>query len=167
MVFPVVIHGCESWTIKKADHKAAKNWCFWTVVLSLLGLLAKIKCELWCLRRLLSPLDCQEIQPVTAKGNQSWIFIGRIDDEAETPILWLPDVNHWLIGRDPDVGQDWRPDKGTTEDKMVGYHHWCYGHEFEQAPGVGDGQGGLACCSPWGCNESDMTDRVSWTEFLS
>ena len=135
------------------DHKevwAPKNWCFWTVVLE---------------KTLESPLDCKEIQQVNPRGNQSWIFIGRTDAEAEPPILWPPDVKNWLIRKDPDAGKDWRQEKkGTTEDKMVRWHHWLYGHEFEQAPGVGDGQGSLACCSPCGCKESDMTERLNWTE---
>ena len=112
-----------------------KNWCFWTMVLE---------------KTLDSPLDCKEIQPVHPKGNQSWIFIGRTDVEAETQILWPPDAKSWLIWKNPDAGKDWRQEeKGTTEDEMVGWHHWLNGHEFEQTPGVGDGQGGLACCSPW------------------
>ena len=87
--------------------------------------------ELWCWRRLLSPLDCEEIQPVHSKGNQSWVFIGRTDAEAETPILWLP-ANNWLTGKDPDAGKDWRwEEKGTTEDEMVGWYHRLNGHEFE------------------------------------
>ena len=98
-----------------------------------------------------SPLDCKEIQPVHPKGNQSWIFIGRTDDEAETPILWPPDAKNWLTGKDPDAGKDWRQEeKGKIEDEMVGWYHWLDGHEFEHALGVGDGQGGLAHCSPWG-----------------
>ena len=97
-----------------------------------------------------SPLDCKEIHPVHPKGNQSWIFIGRTDADAETPILWPPDVKNWLIGKDLDAGKDWRQEeKGTTEDEMIGWHHRLDGHEFEWTPGVGDGQGGLACCSPW------------------
>ena len=109
MVFPVVMYGCESWTIKKA--RVSKNWCFWTVVLE---------------KTLESPLDCKEIQPVHPKWNQSWMFIGRTDAEAETLILWPPDSNNWLIGKDPDAGQDWRQEeKGTT---VVGWHHWCNGH---------------------------------------
>ena len=111
-----------------------------------------------------SPLDCKEIQPVHPKGNQSWIFIGRTDAEAETPILWPPDAKSWLIWKDPDAGKDWsREEKGTTEDEMVGWHHRLNGHEFESTPGAGDGQRGLACCSPWGCKESDMTDWLNWT----
>ena len=118
----------ESW--------ASKNWCFWTVVLE---------------KTLESPLHFKEIKPVSPKGNQSWIFIGRTDAEAETPIRWPPDAKSWLIGKGPDAGKDWRQDeKGMTEDEMVGWHHRLDGHEFEQALGVGDGQGGLACCSPWG-----------------
>ena len=114
MVFPVVMYGCESWTIK---NWALKNWCFWTVVLE---------------KTLESPLDCQEIQPVHPKGNQSWIFIGRTDVEAETPILWPPDVKSWLLGKDPDAGKDWRQkEKGATDDEMVPWHHRLDGHEFE------------------------------------
>ena len=110
-----------------------------------------------------SPLDYKEIQPVHAKGNQSWIFIGRTDAEAETPILWPPDAKNWLIEKDPDAGKDWRlEEKGMTEDEMVGCHHQLDGHEFEQAPRVGDGQGSLVCCSPWGHKESDMTERLNW-----
>jgi len=121
----------------KLDHKeswAPKNW---TVVLE---------------KTLESPLDCKESKPVNPKGNQSWIFIGRTNVEGEASILWPADVKNWLTGKDPDAGKDWRhEEKGMTEDEMVGWHHWLYGHEFEQAPGVGDGQGSLACCSPWGC----------------
>ena len=109
-----------------------------------------------------SPLDCKEIKPVPPKGNQSWIFIGRADAEAEAPILWPPDAKNWLIGKDPDGGKDWRQkDKGMTEDEMVGWHHWLDGHEFKQAPGVGEGQGSLACCTPWGHKSQT---RLNWTE---
>ena len=102
-----------------------------------------------------------EIKPVHPKGNQSWLFNGRID--AEAPILWPPDVKNWLIGKDPDAGKDWRQEeKGMTEDEMVGWHHWLNGHEFEQALGVGDGQGSLACYSPWGPKESDTTEQLNW-----
>ena len=107
-------------------------------------------------------LDCKEIQPVHPKGNQSWIFIGSTDAEAETPILWPPDAKSWLIGKDPDAGKDWRQEKGTTEDEMVGWHYRLSGHESEQALGDGDGQGSLVRCSPWGHKESDMTE---WTEL--
>ena len=136
MVFPVVMFGCESRTL---FDWVPKHWCFWTVVLE---------------KTLESPLDCKEIQPVHPKGNQSWIFTGRTYAEAATPILWPPDVKNWLTGKDPNAGKDWRQEeKGTIEDEMVGWHHWLEGYEFEQALGVGDGQGSLACCSPWGHKE--------------
>ena len=112
-----------------------------------------------------SRLDCKEIQLVSPKGHQSWIFIGRADAEAETPNLWPPDVKNWLNGKDPDAGKDWRQEeKGTTEDEMVGWHHQLDG-QVKQAPGVGDGQGSLACCSPWGAKESDTTEQLNWTDF--
>ena len=112
-----------------------------------------------------SPLDCKEIQLVHPKGDQSWIFIGRTDAEAEAPILWPPDAKNWLIWKDPDAGKDWRQEeKGTTEDEIVGWHYWLDGHEFEKAPGVSDGQGDLVCCCPWGHKESDMTEQLNWTE---
>ena len=130
MFFPVVMYRCE-----ELDHKerwALKNWCFWTVVLE---------------KTLESPWDSKEIQPVHSKGNQSWIFIGRTDAEAEAPILWPPDAKSWLTGKDPDAGKDWRQEeKGMTEDEMVGWHHWLNGHGFGWTPGVGDGQGRLASC---------------------
>ena len=98
--------------------------------------------------------------------NQSWIFSGRTDDESETPILWLHDAKNWLTGKDPDAGKDWRQEeKGMTEDEMVGRHHWLDGHEFAQALGVGNGQGSLACCSPWGHKESDITEWLNWTVY--
>ena len=102
------------------------------------------------------------------KGNQSWIFIGRTDAEAETPILWPPDAKNWLTAKDTHSGKDWRrEDKGMSEDEMIGWHHWLSGHEFEQAPGVGDGQRSLVCYSPWGCKELDMTERLNWTELVT
>ena len=132
------------------DSLAPKNWCFWTVVLE---------------KTLKSPLDCKEIKSVNPKGTQFWIVIGRPDAEAETPVLWPPDMKNWLIWKDPDAGKDWRQEKkGTTEDEMVGWHHRLNGHEFEWTPGVGDGQGGLAYCSPWGHKESDTTEWLNWTE---
>ena len=131
------------------DHKEGwmpKHWCF----------------ELWCWRRLESPLDCKEIKPVNPKGDQSWIFTGRTDAEAETPILWLFAAKSSLIGKDPKAGKDWgQEEKGTTEEEVVGWHHRLNGHEFEQAPGVGDGQGSLACCSPWGHKELDTTEWLT------
>ena len=112
-----------------------------------------------------NPLDFKEIKPVNPKGNQSWIFIGRTDGETETPVLWPPNVKNWLVGKDPDAGKDWMlEDKGTTEGGMVEWHHWLDGHGFEQALGVGDGQGSLACSSPWGRKESDMTEQLNWTQ---
>ena len=109
-----------------------------------------------------SPLDCKEIQPVLSKGDQSWVFIGRTDAEAETPVLWPPHAKSRLIGRDPDAGRDWgQEEKGTSEDEMVGWHHPLIGHEFVWTPGVGDGQGDLACCDSWGHKESDTTERLN------
>ena len=149
MVFPVVMYGCE---LDYKESWAPKNWCFWTVVLE---------------KTLESPLDCKEIKPVNPKGNQSWIFNGRTDAEAETPILWSSDVKSWLIWKDPDTGKDWKwEEKGTTENEMVGWHHRLDGHEFEQVLGVGDGQGSLAFCSPWAYRESDTTERLNWTELM-
>ena len=119
------------WKLNYKESWALKNWHFWTVVLE---------------KTLESPLDCKEIKPVNPKGNQSWIFSGKTDAKAETPILWPPDAKNWLIGKDSDAGKDWKQvEKGTTEDKMAGWHHRLDGHEFEQALGVGDGQGSLAC----------------------
>ena len=147
VVFPVVVYGCESWTIKKAECQ--KNWCFWTVVLETLE----------------SLLDCKEIQPVNPKGNQSWLFIGRTDAEAETPIICPPDAKNWLIWKDLDAGKKWKQEeKGTTEDEMVGWHHWLNGHEFEQALGVDDG---LACCRSWGCKELDTSEWLNWLNKVS
>ena len=111
----------------------------------------------------MSPLDCKKIHPVHPKGNQSWIFIVRTDAEVETPILWPPDVKNWLIGKDSNAEKDWgQEEKRTAENEMVVWHHWLDGHEFEQAPGVGDGQGSLVCCSPWGCKELDTTEQLNW-----
>ena len=124
-----------------------------------------MKCVFWIVvleKTLESHLDFKEIKPVHPKGNESWMFIGRIDAEAETPIPWPSDAQNRLIGKDPVTWKDWRKEeKGTTEDEMVGWHHWLNGHEFAQAPGAGEGQGSLACCSPWGHNESDMTERLN------
>ena len=115
-----------------------------------------------------SPLDCKEIKPVNPKGNQSWVFIGRTDAETETPILWPPHMKNWLFRKDPDAGKDWsQEEKGTTEDEMVGWHHRLDRHEFEQVPGVGDGQESLACCSPWGHKESNSTEWLNWTEHTN
>ena len=113
-----------------------------------------------------NPLEIKEIQPVHPKGNQSWTFIGRTDAKAEAPILWPPDVKSWLIWKDPDAGKDWgQEEKGMTEDEMAGWHYQLDGHEFEQTTGVGEKQGSLVCCSPWGCKESDTTKQLNWTEL--
>ena len=113
-----------------------------------------------------SRLDCKEIQPVHSKGDQSWVFFGRTDAEAETPILWPPDAKSFLIGKDPNAGRDWgQEEKGTTEDEIAGWHHQLDGHEFGLTPGVGDGQGGLACCDSWSSKELDMTERLNLTEL--
>ena len=139
------------WELDYKESWALKNWCFWTVVLE---------------KTLESPLDCKEIQPVHSKGNQSWIFIGRNDAKAETPVLCLPDAKNWLIGKDPYAGYSWRQEeKKQTEDEMVGWHHRLNGHKLEQAPGVGDEQGSLACYSPWGCKKSDMIEPLNWFEL--
>ena len=139
MVFPVVM--LWMWELDQQEHWELKNWCFQTVVLEkILG----------------SHLDSKEIKPVNPKRNQPSIFIGRTDAEAETPILWPPDGKS--LGKDPNDGKGWsQEDIGTIEDEMVGWHHWLNGHEFEQAPGDSEGQGSLACCSPWGCKKSDTT----------
>ena len=140
------------WELDYKESWVLKNWCFWTVVSE---------------KILESPMDCKEIQPVHSKGNQSWIFIGRTDAEAETPVFWPSDAKNWLIGKDPHTGKDWRQEeKGMTEEEMVGWHHRLNGHEFEQALGVGDGQGGLVCYSPWSCKESHTTERWNWTELI-
>ena len=131
------------WELDHKENWALKNWCFWTVVLKTLE----------------SPLDCKEIKPVHSKGNQCWIFIGRMDAEAEAPILWLPSAKSWLIWKEPGVGKDWRQEeKGMTEDEMVGWHHWLI------APGDGEGQGSLACCSPLG--HKSWTRLSNWTTII-
>ena len=149
MVFPAVM-----WELNHKESWAPKNWCFWTVVLE---------------KTLESPLDCKEIQLFHPKGSQSWIFIGRADVEAETSVLWPPGEKNWLIGKDTDAGKDWRQEeKGMKEDEMVRWHHRLNGHEFGWTPGVGDGQGGLACCSPWSRKEveHDWATELKWTDSL-
>jgi len=139
------------WELDCEEGWAPKNWCFWTVVLE---------------KTLESPLDCKKIQPVHSEGDQPWDFFGRNDAKAETPVLWPPHEKSWLIGKDSDAGRDWgQEEKGTTEDEMAGWHHWLDGRESEWTLGVGDGQGGLACCNSWGCKESDTTERLNWTEL--
>ena len=146
MVFPVVAYGCECWTVKKAEHQRIDAF------------------ELWCWRRLLpeSPLDSKEIKPVNLKGDQLWIFTGKTD--AEEPVFWSSDANRRFFGKVPDAGKDWgQKEKRASENKMVGRHHWYNEHELGQTLGDGEGQGGLVCCSPWGCKESDMNERLNTT----
>ena len=142
--------------IWELDHKESwvlKNWCFWTVVLE---------------KTLESPLNSKEIKSVSPKGNQSWIFIGLADAETEAPIFWPPAMKNWLTGKDPDAGQDWKQkEKGMTKDETVGWHYWLNGHEYEQAPGDGEGQGSLVCCSPWGCKQLDTTEQLRNNTMLS
>ena len=145
MVFPVVMYRCESWTVKKAESRRIDAF------------------ELCCWRSLESPLDCKEVQPVCSKRDQSWVFFGRTDANAETPIILPPHAKSWLIGKDSDAGRDWgQEEKGTAEDEMAGWHHRLDGHEFEETPGVGDGPGGLACCDSWGRKDLDMTEWLNW-----
>ena len=137
------------WELDYKETWVPKIWCFLTVVLE---------------KTLESPMDCKEIQPVHPK-DESWVFIGRTDAEAETPILWPPHAKSWLIWKDPDARRYFgEEEQGTTEDEMAGWHHCLDGHEFEWTLGVGDGQGGLVCCSSWGCKELDTTER-NWTLF--
>ena len=146
--FWVIVQGIVwMWELEHKEGWAPKSWCFWTVVLE---------------KTLESPLGCREIQPVNPKGNQSWIFIGRMDAEGETPILWPFDAKNWLIRKDPDAGKDWRQEKkGMTENEMVAWHHWVNGHEFEQTPEDGEEQTRLACCSPWGCKGTDVAEWLN------
>ena len=140
------------WELDYKESWVQKNRCFWTVVLE---------------KILESPLDCKEIQPVHSKGDQSWIFTGRTDAEAETSILWPPHVKSWLIWKDPDAGKHWRwEEKGTTEDEMVGWYHQLNGHEFGWTLGIGEVQEGLACCSLWGHKELDTTEGLNWTDWI-
>ena len=139
------------WEVDCEESWVPKNWCFWTSVLE---------------KTFESPLDCKEIQPVHSKGDQSWVFFGRTDAKAETPALWPPHVESWLIGKDSDAGRDWgQEEKGMTEDEMAGWHHWLDGREFEWTPEDGDGQGSLVCCDSWGRKESDTTEQLNWTEL--
>ena len=140
------------WELGHKEGWALKNWCFWTVVLE---------------KTLEIPLHCKEIQPVHPKGDQSWVFIGGTDADWNS-ILWPPHAKSWLTGKDSDAGRDWgQKEKGTTEDEMAGWHHRLDGHESEWTPGVGDRQGGLACCDSWGHKELDTTERLNWTELSS
>ena len=145
MVFPVVTYGSESWTIKKAER--------WRIDAF----------ELWCWKRLLRvPWTARRSNHSILKKISPWVFIGRTDVEVETPILWPPDGKRWLIWKDPDAGKDWgQEEKGTTEDEMVRWHHWLNGHGFGWTLGVGDGQGGLACCGSWGRKDSDWATELN------
>ena len=148
MVFPVVMYGCESWTVKKAERRRIDAF------------------KLWCWRTPESPLDCKEIQPIHSEGDWSWVFFGGNDAEAEAPVLRPPHAKSWLIGKDSDAGRDWGQEKkGMTEDGMAGWHHRLDGLESEWTLGVGDGQGGLEYCDSWGRKESDTTQRLNWTEL--
>ena len=139
------------WKLDCEESWAPKNWCFWTVVLG---------------KTLESPLDCKAIQPVHSKGDHFWVFFGRTDAKVETPILRPPHVKCWLIGKDCDAGRVWgQEEKGTTENEMAGWHHWLDGRGSGWTPGVGDGQGGLACCDSWGRKESDTTEWL--TELIA
>ena len=148
MVFPVVMYGCESWTVKKAERQRIDAF------------------ELWCWRRLLRvPWTARRSNQSILKKISPGCIIQRTDAEAEIPILWPPDVKSWLIWKAPDAGKDWeQEEKGMIEDEMVGWHHRHNGHEFKWTPGIGDGQGGLACCGSWGHKGSDMTEGLNWTE---
>ena len=140
------------WELDCEESWPPKNWYFWIVVLG---------------KTLESPLNCKEIQPVHSEGDQSWDFFGRNDVKAEAPVLWPPHAKSWLIGKDSDAGRDWGQEKKrTTEDEMAGWHHQLDGHEFEWTPGVGDEQGGLACCDSWGRKESETTEQLNWTELI-
>ena len=139
------------WDLDHKESWVSKNWWFWTVGLEKIHE---------------SPLGSKEIKPVNLKGNQSWLFIGKTDAEVETPILWPPYVKSQPIRKHPDAGKDWSQEKGTTEDKMVGFHHWLNGHEFKQALGFGDGQGSPACCGPWRHKKSDTTEWLHWLSMV-
>ena len=138
------------WELDCEEGWVPKNWCFWTVVLE---------------KTLESSLDCKEIQPVHSEGDQPWNFFGGNDAESEIPVLWPLHAKSWLIGKDSDAQRDLGEEKGMTEDEMAGWHHQLNRHELEWTPGVGDGQGGLACCDSWGRKESEMTERLNWTDW--
>ena len=149
VVFPVVMYGCERWTVKKAEHRKTDAF------------------ELWCWKRLLRvPWTARRSNQSILKEISTGCSLEGLDAEAETPVLWPPHSKSWLIGKDPDAGRDWgQEEKGSTEDEMAGWHHRLDGHESEWTPGVGDGQGGLACCDSWGCKESDTTEWLDWTDW--
>ena len=149
MVFPVVVYGCESWTIKKAQHW--RNDAF----------------ELWCWRRpLRAPWTARRSNQSILKEISPEYSLEELTLKLKLSILWPPDAKNWLLGKDPDAGKDWSWEKGMTEGEMVGWHHWLNGHESEKTLGVGDGQGGLACCNLWGHKESDMPEQLNWSELI-
>ena len=139
------------WELDYKEIWVQKNWCFWTVVLE---------------KTLESPLDCKEMQPVHSKGDQLWVFIGRTDAKAETPVLWPPHVKSWLIGKDSDAGRDWGQEEKGTEDEMAGWHHWLNGHGFGWTPELVMDREAWRCGSSWGRKESDTTEWLNWTEYL-
>ena len=149
MVFPIVMYGCESWTIKKAEHQRIDAF------------------ELWCWKRLLRvPWTARRANQSILKKISPEYSLERLMLKLKLPMLWPPNAKNWLTGKDPDVGKDGRQEeKGMTEDEMVGWHHQLSGHEFEWTPGVGDGQKSLACCSPWGLKESETNEQLNWTEL--
>ena len=149
MFFPVVMYGCESWTIKKAEHQRIDAF------------------ELWCWKRLLRvPWTARRANQSILKKISPEYSLERLMLKLKLPMLWPPNAKNWLTGKDPDVGKDGRQEeKGMTEDEMVGWHHQLSGHEFEWTPGVGDGQKSLACCSPWGLKESETNEQLNWTEL--
>ena len=161
VIFPNSHHVCM-WKLDCEESWAPKNWCFWTVVLQ---------------KTLESPLDCKEIQPVHPKGDQSWVFFGRNGAKTETTVLWPPHAKSWPIGKDSDAGRDWgQEEKGTTEGEMAWWHYPLDGHEFGWTLGVGDGQGGLACCNSWGRNSASVSVLpmniqdwfpLGWTGWIS
>ena len=139
------------WVLDCEESWAQKNWCFWTVVLE---------------KTLESPLDCKEIQSVHSEGDQPWDFFGRNDAKVETPVFWPPHAKSWFIGKDPDAGRDWgQEEKGMTKNEMAEWHHWLDGRKSEWTPGVGDGQGGQACCNSCVRKESDTTERLNWIDL--
>ena len=140
------------WELDCEEGWVLRNWCFWTVVLE---------------KTLESPLECKEIQPVHSEGDQPWVFFGKNDAKVGTPVLWPSHAKSWLIGKDSDAGRDWgQEEKGTTEDEMTGWYHWLDGRESGWTPGVGNWQGGLACCNSWGRQELDTTEQLKWTVIL-
>ena len=162
ITLPTLVHATKAvfyssshvwmWELDHKEGWTPKNWFFWIVVLK---------------KTLKIPLDSKEIQPVHSEGDQPRDFFGRNDAKAETPVLCQPHVKSWVTGKDSDAGRDWaQEEKGTAEDEMAGWHHWLDGHESEWTLGVGDEQGGLACCHSWGHKGLDTTEQLNWTEVI-